>query len=385
MRRLILSVVFLLLCACAGTPKQTEVSGLLHDELFRPARDEIDPAKVFALSAEMRRYLDGEAARRFDELGKRAGLIDALYSQSKLKLEYDSALTRNAAEAFAARSGNCLSLVIMTAAFAKELGLAVRFQRYSADPMLGRHEDLQFSIDHVNLTLDTRQPDPPWSRLPLDPLTIDFAPPEDLRGLRMRPISEQTVVAMYLNNRAAESLAQDRIDDAYWWARSALLTEPGFTAAYNTLGVIYQQHGHPAQAEAALAAALAREPSNTQVIHNLAGTLSTLGRENEAAALRQRLAQIDPEPPFSFFDRGVAAMKTGDFKLAREMFAREVDRAPYYHEFHFWLALAHYELGELPLAQAQLSMAQEHSTTRQDRQRYGAKIEHLKQSRGRSE
>ncbi|MCX9157706.1 tetratricopeptide repeat protein [Niveibacterium sp. 24ML] len=378
MRRWVLGLSLLLLSACAGTPKQAEVARLFHNELFRPARDEIDPAKVFALSPEMRRYLDVEAAARFAELGKRAGLVDALYSQSKLKLEYDSEMTRNAAEAFAARSGNCLSLVIMTAAFAKAMGLSVRFQRYSADPMLGRQDELQFSIDHVNLTLDTRQPDPSWSHLPLDPLTIDFAPPEDLRGLRMRAISEQTVVAMYLNNRAAESLAQDRIDEAYWWARSALLADPGFTAAYNTLGVIYHQHGHLAQAEAALAAALEREPGNTQVIHNLAGTLSALGRDSEAAALQQRLAQLDPEPAFSFFDRGVAAMKAGDFKRARELFAREVDRAPYYHEFHFWLALAHYELGDLPTAKAQLTLAREHSTTSQDRQRYSAKIEHLK-------
>jgi hypothetical protein len=46
-------------------------------------------------------------------------LFDALYGNGRLRLDYDSAMTRNATEAFAARSGNCLSLVLMTAAFAR--------------------------------------------------------------------------------------------------------------------------------------------------------------------------------------------------------------------------------------------------------------------------
>jgi hypothetical protein len=41
-------------------------------------------------------------------------------------IEYDSTVTRTAAQTYAARAGNCLSLVIMTAAFAEELGLRVR-------------------------------------------------------------------------------------------------------------------------------------------------------------------------------------------------------------------------------------------------------------------
>jgi hypothetical protein len=35
-------------------------------------------------------------------------------------------MTRNAPQTFAARAGNCLSRVIMTAAFAKEIGVPIR-------------------------------------------------------------------------------------------------------------------------------------------------------------------------------------------------------------------------------------------------------------------
>jgi transglutaminase-like putative cysteine protease len=48
-------------------------------------------------------------------------------------LEYDAEETLNASEAFDRKSGNCLSLVLMTAAMARELGLDVRFQNVRMD------------------------------------------------------------------------------------------------------------------------------------------------------------------------------------------------------------------------------------------------------------
>jgi len=33
---------------------------------------------------------------------------------------------------------------------------------------------------------------------------------------------------MYMNNRAVETLARGNLDDAYWWARAAILEDPHF-------------------------------------------------------------------------------------------------------------------------------------------------------------
>lgn len=377
MKPLIILLLAAVLTACATQPVAPDAPPF-RDALFSPPSAPIDAATIFALSDDMKRYLDGPAAPILAADGPRSGLIKALYHQSQLQLHYDSTLTRTASEAFAARSGNCLSLVIMTASFAKTLGLAVRFQRYTADPALGRIAGLQLSIDHVNLTLDTRHSNPKLGGTGIDPMTIDFLPPADLRGLHMQPITERTIVAMFMNNRAAESLADGLVDDAYWWARAAITADAGFATAYNTLGVVYRRHGNLEAAETAFNATLQREPSNTLAMANLADALTALGRTQEAAALQKRLAQIDPEPAFSYFDRGVAAMNAGDYAKARELFAREVARAPDYHEFHFWLGLALYHLGDLPMAQQQITLAEEDSTTDSDRNRYAAKLAHLR-------
>jgi hypothetical protein len=59
------------------------------------------------------------------------------------------------------------------------------------------------------------------------------------------------------------------------------------------------------------------------------------------------------------------------------LFAKEVDRAPYYHEFHFWLALSYLGLGEVDKGREQLALAMQNSTTRNDHDLYAAKLDRL--------
>ncbi|HVO88652.1 MAG TPA: tetratricopeptide repeat protein, partial [Casimicrobiaceae bacterium] len=211
-----------------------------------------------------------------------------------------------------------------------------------------------------------------------DIMTVDFLPPSDLRGLRTRVIEEKTIVAMYMNNRAVESLAVDRIDDAYWWAREAMRQDPRFLSAYNTLGAVYWRHHNPERARRAFSYVLEREPANANAMSNLVAVLAALGRSAESRDLARKLAQLEPDPPFSFFNRGVQAMGEGDFREAREMFSKEVDRAAYYHEFHFWLALAEIRLGEYDDAREHLKIALETSTTRADHDLYAAKLDRIR-------
>ena len=326
----------------------------------------------------MKHYLSAEIASQLRAKGPQRGLIDALYDKSQLKLEYDAEMTRNASQTFAARAGNCLSLVIMTAALAKEMGLPVRYQRILVDDTWSRSGDLYFSSSHVNLTLGTAQI---GDRILDDhsaAITIDFLQPEDIRGRRMRVIGEQTVVAMYMNNRAAESLAKGQLDDAYWWAREAIDHDPRFLSSYNTLGIVYRHHGNLQEAEQILKQVLELEPGNTLVMSNLALVYNDEGRVAESNALTRKLLQLQPYPPFHFFNLGLTAMRKGDFTAAKNLFAKEVDRDAYYHEFHFWLAAAYMGLGEVEQARKHLTIAKENSSTRKEHEIYAAKLDRIR-------
>jgi Flp pilus assembly protein TadD len=167
------------------------------------------------------------------------------------------------------------------------------------------------------------------------------------------------------------------VNDAYWWVRGAILQDPTFVAPYNTLGVVYRRHGDLALAERALRTVLKYQPENRLTLSNLAIVLGDLGRRNEAAALEAKLARLDPTPPFYWFERGMAALRVRDYAGARDLFQKEVDRAGDYHEFHFWLAVALANLGQIDDARRQLRLAIETSTARSDLDLYSAKLSKL--------
>ena len=373
----------LLLSACATEPVVPPPLQLFSDHAFHAPSETIGAAGLFALSPAMKRFLDTEIAGQLRTEGPQHGLLHALTGDGRLRLEYESALTRNAAQTFAARSGNCLSLVIMAAAFGKALDLPVIYQHVSVDETWSREGDILISAGHVNLSLGKTKSS--WRPIYDDSylMTIDFLPPEELSGQRTRAIEENTIVAMYLNNRAAEELVRGRLDDAYWWVRDAILRDPRFLSSHNTLAIIYRRHGNLQAAERVLEYVLQRDPDNVDVMSNLALVLHDQGRIVESATLERRVEQIQPFPPFYFFNLGRAAMRKHDYLSAKTLFAREVDRAPYYHEFHFWLAAASYSLGEFEQARKEMALAVANSTTRKDHDLYAAKLDLINASRRR--
>ena len=65
----------------------------------------------------------------------------------------------------------------------------------------------------------------------------------------------------------------------------------------------------------------------------------------------------------------------------RDLFAKEIDRAPYNHEFHYWLAVAYAGLGDRERARKELVVALETSSTSNDRAMYAAKLDRIRSSR----
>lgn len=369
-----------LLAACASAPPVSQApTQLFHDDLFSAPARPIRVDDIFALTDEMKRYVDVDIAHELRNKGVQRGLFDALYSKQQLKIEYDAERTRTAAEAFEARAGNCLSLVIMTAALARHLNLDVSYQNVDTDEIWSRSHDIYFASGHVNLVLGKQRMNKVISSDRWMSWTIDFLPSEDTAGQRVRPISEETIVGMYMNNRAAETLAAGQLDAAYWWARAALEHAPDFMNSYNTLGVIYMRRGQPGWAEAALRHVLQRDPASTVALSNMVRVLKSQGRTEESRAIEQQLAKIDPEPPYHFFERGQVAMNAGDIQGARDLFAKEVARAPYHAEFHFWLAVADFRLGLVDEARKHLAIARQNSTRRSEQQLYTAKLDYLRQ------
>ena len=383
-RFLTLLASLVMLSACVTQRPIVQVpQHLFSDQAFTSPKQTPDAAAIFAPTAEMKQFIAKEILTQIRSSSHQRALFNALYTKAQLKLEYDSSYTRNAAETFSARSGNCLSLVIMTAAIAKEMGMDISYQSVITPETWSRNGGLYFNVGHVNIVLGKRHFD---DRNHLDKnhqMTIDFYPPEEIAGQRTLELEEKTIVAMYFNNRAAESMSSGDLNQAYHWARAAVSADPTYAAAYNTLGVVYLRHKNDELAYNSLEAALKLDPTSTVAMSNMIQAMEQTNRLAEAQAMQVKLASRPPYPPFHFFKLGMKAMEAQDYNTAKRWFERELDRAPDYHEFHFWLGMAHLKLGELKAAEVHLTAAKSNSTSQQDHSMYSSKLErfHAAQSK----
>lgn len=369
------------LAGCAGLAPPSPAP-LLHDALFDHPPRPPEADAVLRLSPPMQAHLDRLRSQVSRSGDLPLALAESLYQPGGLRLDYDASITRNAAQAFEARSGNCLSLVVMTTALARALGLAVGFQNVHGDDLFRREGDLTLRTGHVNLVLGERVRAQHWRSTQADVtrrhLVIDFLPQETARGLPVEPIGEARVLAMFTNNRAVESLLAGSPALAYAWVREALRHDPGFAAAYNTLGVVYQRAGHQAQAAAAYLQVLALDDRQVAAMANLAQVHRAQGRDAEARALEQRLAALEPHAPFHFLQRGQAALAAGDLAQARAHFQRELRSQPGSHEAWFGLARVHAAAGDKALAELALRRALAASATAGEQARYAGKLDALK-------
>ena len=379
---LLLAVLALQIGACAAPPQPPAVAPLLDDALFNHPPRPAEADAAMQMDAAMRAYLAGQLQRGAVRKGKARALAEALFEARGLKLEYDAAFTRTAAQAFAARSGNCLSLVLMTAAFARELGLEVTFQSARLDDGYSRSADLTLRSGHVNLVLAPRGIAGSWQAVSIGPdpnrLLIDFLPPEDLRGLHTVAIEERTVLAMFMNNRAAEALARRDTASAYAWVREALQQDPTFWPAFNTLGVVYQRAGHLAAAAAAYEALLAQDGRQVATMWNLAQVLQAQGRDGEAQRWTARRQTAEPAAPFQYLQQAEAAMARGDWAQARDLLQREQRITGDTHELYFALALVSHRQGQTGLAQRELQRAIDNSPSTSLQARYAGKLAWLR-------
>lgn len=383
---LLLVLIAAWLAGCAGVATVAGAPALPAALLQPPASlvrvPEVDDADLFAASDEMRHYVERELAVDIRQKGRQYALAEALARAGALRLEYDASQTRPAAATFADRRGNCLSLVIMTAALAQLLDLEVDFRVAVVDDSFSRHGDLVFASGHANITLGRRMMDRGRSGDDRT-ITIDFLPPPEVQGLRTRRMDLAELRAMYRNNRAAEALVDGRLGEAFAWARLALQARPGTPAAVNTLGVIHRLAGQPQMAALAFRQALVLAPANVSAMANLTGALTATGQTEEAERWRQQLAGLERRAPFEAHDLGRRAFGRGDYPGAvaafRTALARqEGDTA----DAHFWLGLALHYAGDVVGAQAQWREAQALTAPRSaQRARYEAKLDRLRDMR----
>jgi tetratricopeptide (TPR) repeat protein len=228
------------------------------------------PAQVMAVPPELRTQLQqqvidagGSGRSRLERL------VGFLFQKPGLGMEYSADATLTVEQAYRARKANCLTFTLLTVALAHEAGLQAYGQELDDIVAWRVGGDIIYRFNHVNAGITIGR-----SRLTVDvarDLVVARKPPQ--------PISDQHLLALYYNNRAAELLAAASPAAAAPYMAMALQLAPRYASAWANAGVLHLHQGDPLAAERDYLKALALDPANAGALMNLVALYRNNGDE----------------------------------------------------------------------------------------------------------
>lgn len=381
--RIAIFFIAALICmtGCQSTQSQVQridVNTLFYDNYFTPVST-IDTDDIYQLpetfvSKFRRQYLADNTLRSQNMLANE-WLAQYIGAQAG-GFEYRDHYTRPASETALNRQGNCMSLVVLSAALADVLNVPVEFYDIDVEPVWDRRGGFFLVNGHVNLSLM-----PPENThtvlLRGSELLVDFLPERSVRAYKKKQVNKRQLSAMYYNNVAAEALVQNDYDSAYALVKKAIKLDPQYVAAINTLAVIYRHNGYSKEAEQAYRAALQVDPNDLSTLYNLALILGEQDRLEEWAQVHRVLELARINNPFYYFDMAQQAYFDKQYQDALVWYKRAVEKADYRHEFYFGLSRAYWATGEQRLAEKNLKRALALSDV-SNKQRYQSKLQAMR-------
>lgn len=293
----------------------------------------LDPAGLvypLAYDAEMR-DMALRAAGTGSTLQRLRLLQQSLFDVGQFRFDYESRGNYTAAQAFATRTGNCLSFTSLFIALARSIGIPVQGALLFFPDNAEREGDLVVVRSHIVAVY--AHPD--------GQEVFDFYRLRREPGPRLDLLDDLAVTAVYLNNLGTEELFAGRAETARDHFETAARLAPGLPYPYANLGVVRRRLGDTAGALEAYGQALEIDPRDPTVLHNLAALYVAQGRRDEARAaalaVERRAASA-----FVLIVRGDFELERGRYGKALALFRQAARTDPLAPEP--WLAVARAEL-----------------------------------------
>lgn len=284
-------------------------------------------------------------------------LVGFLFQKSGLGMEYSVDATLTVEQAYRTRKANCLTFTLLTVALAREAGLQAYGQELDDIVAWRVNDGLIYRFNHVNAGITI-------GRLRL---TVDVA--RDLVMARdpPKPVSDQRLLALYYNNRAAELLGGASPATAAPYMAMALQLAPRYANAWANAGVLRLRQGDPQAAERDYLKALAIDHDHASALSNLVVLYRNNGDEARRAIYARRLEKLQIKDPYFQFLQAEGDEKQGDYASAVQHYRRAIRLYDGDSRFYFGLARAYQQLGEARRARQAMGRAAALSEQRERR------------------
>lgn len=320
-----------------------------------------------SISDEMIEFLDKHIMIIDNQNQRLRVLIESIFDRSVLNFEYSNNRTYTAAQAFAKRTGNCLSYTAMLVVMARYVGIPAYFQEvYDFSHWTQRGNVVVFNR-HMNavVVVEGRR------------IEVDFDFSTDRRIRRTRVVNDQRAQAHYYNNIGAEALIEKKYARAELRFKKAIDQDETFSPSWTNLGLLYQYKGNMSLAEQAYKKAIQLDKEDYTAQMNLAKLYKIQGKVEQAEKIKKQVEKYCRKNPFYHYSLGQSAFEQAKFGLAIQHFKRAIRRNAREPEFYARVAAAYYKQGNSSAAEKYLKKAGKLANSHQQRIRYNRKLNYL--------
>ena len=270
--------------------------------------------------------------------------------------------------------GNCMSLAVLTTAYAKYLGLDFSYRKVSTLPIYTKKDDVILSSSHVQTLIY----DPSFiadkdAFYFFNPaVVIDYFPSNSNRTGQM--FSYETFLAMYYKNIAADALTEKDLNKSFLYANKAYKYDPENIEVINLLAVIHRRTGDLKTAEAIYKAGIDKGEDSIALLSNYIMLLKSQQRTEEVNTLQNKLNKLDDPDPYQWLGEAYTAQKIGKSRQAEFYFKKALKKAPYLNQAYMGLYKIYVKQDKLDKAQAMLIKALEWTYELDERKLYKYKL-----------
>ncbi|MFT5483197.1 MAG: Flp pilus assembly protein TadD [Halieaceae bacterium] len=333
-RRFWVVMLVLLLGGCGGLTQHERASRVLIPALELPdgsvsaksAAAAVASPDLLAIDSEMEDFLDVYVRSARIQRQRLNLLHQALRSRAIVGLEYDEQANGAAIETFHRARANCLSYATVFVALARATGLDAHFQVVATKPEWDRRGDRLAVALHVNAVVNLKGGE--RFEVDIDPLTRS-------RIVGTQIINDNEALALFHNNVGMELFLNGDSEGGYRHMSRALQLYPELDYLWANIGAIYRSNDQNEDAESSYRTALLFDPRSRTALNNLVVLYQTLGENERAEEIVQRISAHRERNPYYHFQLAETADDEGDYELAvdhlREAISRKDSDAEFYY------------------------------------------------------
>jgi tetratricopeptide (TPR) repeat protein len=351
----------IVLAGCAATPLAPLPAHVLwQDQAFEydPALVSVGKRDLFQLDAGLLSKLRDPRIQNSSAQYRLNHLVTLLFEPETKDFSYSRNHSTIAAETWRRKSGDCLSLTVLSYSLAKALEMPVQMQEVRVPVVFDRRGSVEFLNRHVNLLISGRSDGGLYVKdglLRAGDVIIDFEPQVASRR-EGTALSDDGILARFYNNVAAEYLALGELNLAYAHFKAAVLAAPGYSPSYSNLAQLYTRKGLLHSAEQLLLYAIALDEDSDIALRSLHQLLVSQGRESEALKYKEILQARQEKDPYYWLGVGLHDLQEGSYQKAVDALEHAQDLTRGFQEVHRYLAMAYWRAGKPVQAKNQLAV-----------------------------